>query len=113
MPTRWLVTNADQVRGYLALKGATCPRCRYSLRGLRDPVCPECGTQLTVQALSRPRGLAAARELVGERVISSPLRILAGLNILLAAAIMLSSGMHHGELPILSWLAPGVLGAFA
>ena len=26
---------------------------------------------------------------------------------------MVSAGMHHGELPLLSWLAPGVLGPVA
>jgi hypothetical protein len=117
MPIRWPVTNADQVRGYVALTHAPCPRCRYPLEGLRDPVCPECGTPLTVEALARPRGLAAVREAVfggesGDGGVG-PFRILAGVNILLAMAIMVSAVMHHGELPLLSWLAPAVLGAFA
>jgi hypothetical protein len=67
-----------------------------------------------VAALSRPRALAVARAAVfGGQAGATPLRILAGLNVLLAAAVMISAGMHHGELPILSWLAPGILGAFA
>jgi hypothetical protein len=113
MTTRWPVTNADQVRDYVAATGVACPRCRYPLKGVRDPVCPECGAQLSVRLLSRPRGLVALRGLIfgapegGPR----PLRTLAALNVVLAAAIMASSVMHSGELPLLSWLAPGVLGA--
>ncbi|MEX2218258.1 MAG: hypothetical protein WD749_05810 [Phycisphaerales bacterium] len=116
MPTRWPLTNADQVRRYVALTGATCPSCRYSLRGLRHPTCPECGAHLTVESLARPRGLAAARAAIlgtdKDRTLT-PLRFLALLNILIAAAILASALSTHGELPLLSWLAPGVLGAFA
>lgn len=120
MPVRWPVTNADQVRGYVALTHAHCPRCHYALRGLRDPVCPECGLALTVEELTKPRGLAAVRIAVfGEdtgaqdRVGSRPLRLLAALNVVAAVAIMVSAFLNHGDLPMLSWLAPAVLGAFA
>lgn len=114
MPTRYPITNADQVRAYLALADAACPRCRYPLHGLRNPTCPECGTTLTVMDLARPRGLAALRAFfTTPNHTPRTLRILAAINILLALAIMASSVMNHGHLPLLSWLAPGVLGAFA
>ena len=113
MPTRWPITNADQVRAYVALAEAACPRCRYPLHGLRDAICPECGTHLTVLELTRPRGLAALRSFfAAEEHTPRTLRVLAAVNVLLALAIMASSVMNHGNLPLLSWLAPGVLGAF-
>jgi len=31
---------------FLAQRDATCPACRYNLRGLANPVCPECGNTL-------------------------------------------------------------------
>ena len=113
MPTRWPITNADQVRAYIALADAACPRCRYPLHGLREPICPECGTRLTVLELARPRGLAALRAyFVSEAHTPKALRVLATVNVLLALTILASSVMNHGSLPLLSWLAPGVLGAF-
>jgi len=112
MSARWPITNADQVRAYVAVTHAACPRCGYHLAGLRDPICPECGTQLSVAAFCRRRWYQRKAPTEPRSTLSA-LRILAVLNILLAAAILASSLAHHGELPILSWLAPGILGAFA
>ena len=46
-------------------------------------------------------------------VTRAPARSPSSRAALIAAAILASSLAHHGELPILSWLAPGILGAFA
>jgi hypothetical protein len=114
MSVRWPITNADQVRAYTQLADAACPRCRYSLRGLPDPICPECGTHLTVRELTRPRLMTRLRTwALGDDAEPLRLRSLAALNVLLALAIVASSLANHGRLPVLSWLAPGILGAFA
>lgn len=112
--SRWPITNVDQVRAYTQLADAACPRCRYPLHGLPEAKCPECGTPLTVLELSRPRWSARVWvSMFGDDTGPRNLRWLAALNVLLALAIVASSLANHGRLPILSWLAPGVLGAFA
>lgn len=114
MSVRWPLTNADQVRAYTQLADATCPRCRYPLRGLPDAICPECGTKLTVMELTRPRLMERVRlSVFGEDAEPWRLRFLAAANVLLALAIVASALANHGRLPVLSWLAPGILGAFA
>jgi hypothetical protein len=40
------------LREYLAARDAPCPRCGYNLRGLTDPVCPECGGLLLMSMLA-------------------------------------------------------------
>ena len=44
---------------YLALRDVACPVCKYNLRGLTQPRCPECGRQLelSVRATDGPLGL--------------------------------------------------------
>jgi hypothetical protein len=37
-----------------------CKSCRYLLRGLTRPICPECGTVFREEELVRPEGVAAA-----------------------------------------------------
>lgn len=106
---RWPVSNADQVRAYIAATDARCPRCRYQLRGLRDPRCPECGHELTVQTLSRRRNIARAAS-IGEPI--SGLAWAIALNVGFALAVLASAVLNNGELPVLSWLAPGIVGAF-
>lgn len=41
---------------YLADRDMACPGCRYNLRGLREPRCPECGADLVLRvSLAEPR----------------------------------------------------------
>lgn len=117
MSTRWPITNADQVRAFVAATRAGCPKCGYCLAGTKGEVCPECGKQLSVTALMRKpwyrtRWLGVGYLRGGDGGWTA-LRVLFGLNVLVAIAIMASAAANHGELPLLSWLAPGVLGAFA
>ncbi len=43
-------------RRFAATTPATCPLCRYDLHGLTAPVCPECGSELTLRiGLEQPR----------------------------------------------------------
>lgn len=105
MAQRWPVGRGDQVRMYLAAApDAACPGCGYCLRGLRDPVCPECGLQLSVSMLTGRRRW----ELPAPGVCA-----LVAINVGLALAVMASAVLHGGTLPRLAWLAPAVLGAFA
>jgi hypothetical protein len=115
MSVRWPLTNADQVREFVAATGAGCPKCGYCLAGIRGDVCPECGKELSVATLCRRRWYEFKPPRVngvGESAWSS-LTVLAGVNVLVALAILASALANHGRLPVLSWLAPGVLGAFA
>ncbi len=105
---RWPVTNCDQLRAYLASRDVPCPKCRHCLRGVRDPRCPECGTELDVWMLHDRRGWLMPDFRAGH---VPGLAIL--LNVGLAIAILVSACLHHGALPRLAWLAPGVIGAFA
>ena len=43
----------ETLRDYLAGSDATCPSCRYNLRGCETTTCPECGWGLQLQL--RPR----------------------------------------------------------
>lgn len=45
----------------LAYAGWLCPGCKYDLRGLREAVCPECGTEFEC----RPKQPRAWRPIVG------------------------------------------------
>ncbi len=117
MTCRWPVTNADQVRAFVAATGVGCPKCGYCLAGTMGEMCPECGKPLSVTALMRrpwyrSRWLGIG-QLTGGGGGWTALRVLAGLNVLVALAIMASALATGGRLPVLSWLAPGVLGAFA
>lgn len=117
MTTRWPVTNVDQVRAFVAATGAGCPKCGYCLAGLRGEICPECGKRLSVSALMRKpwyrTGFLGVGYLRGGRGGWTALRALFGVNVVVALAIMASALAHQGKMPVLSWLAPGVIGAFA
>ncbi len=52
----------------LAEHSVACPACGYSLRGLRDLRCPECGLVITEEALEVRRRRPATR---GERASSA------------------------------------------
>lgn len=114
MPARLPITNADQVQAFVAATGVGCPRCGYCLSGLRADICPECGKGLSVHELCRRRWWEFRLPgLDRGGTAFTTLRVLAGLNVLVAFAILASALANHGRLPVLSWLAPGVLGAFA
>lgn len=36
----------------LATRDTPCPRCRYNLRGLDSPVCPECGESISMSLIA-------------------------------------------------------------
>ncbi|MEX2218812.1 MAG: YcxB family protein [Phycisphaerales bacterium] len=59
---RWLDAagegDAARMRALLAWNDVPCPACRYNLRGLTEPRCPECGLVLGPEVL---RGLGGAR----------------------------------------------------
>jgi len=107
MRGRWPITTADQVRAYLAIRPARCPRCRNDLVDLRDAYCPACGESLDVPKLDARHAWT-----IGPGRI--PWGLWAGIlvNVALAAAVMGSAVEHAERLPKLSWLAPAVLGAF-
>jgi len=48
----------DLVTAYLARRDVQCPRCAYNLRGVGEPLCPECGhkIELTIHRPGRSRG---------------------------------------------------------
>ena len=52
--------DPERLYRYLAEHQPDCPRCRYSLVGLRSDRCPECGSKLSVGAF-----LAAERRRTG------------------------------------------------
>ncbi|MBX3376169.1 MAG: hypothetical protein KF678_04115 [Phycisphaeraceae bacterium] len=117
MATRWPLTNADQVRAYVAATGADCPTCGYCLVGTKGEVCPECGKQLTVSVLMRRPWYRSpwlgVGYLRGGKGGWTALRVLFGVNVVVALGILASALAMGGRMPVLSWLAPGVLGAFA
>ena len=48
--------DAAAVVDFLRERDIDCPLCRYNLRGLRSPRCPECGRDLELRiGLSEPR----------------------------------------------------------
>lgn len=48
----------DSVRAFLAARNVPCPGCNYNLRGVEQPVCPECGRgiELTIARPGNNRG---------------------------------------------------------
>ncbi|HYE63571.1 MAG TPA: hypothetical protein VD997_16390 [Phycisphaerales bacterium] len=62
----------EKVNRYLENHKVDCPRCGYTLRGLAEPVSPECGTRLTMAYLLGPRHRAlAAWEWAGIAVLAA------------------------------------------
>ena len=48
--------DADALIGFLSDRDVPCPLCRYKLRGLTTPRCPECGRELQLTVgLTEPR----------------------------------------------------------
>jgi len=51
---------------WLAARDAPCPNCRYTLRGLKVPRCPECGQSLVLRVgLEYPRAAALITGVAG------------------------------------------------
>lgn len=67
-------SDADLLRTYLSDRDAACPRCRYNLRGVQDPTCPECGSAVVLgigdSAGSRAVVLLAAAVLIWVAIAS-------------------------------------------
>lgn len=57
-PTEPLSRADESVRTFLAERDAPCPGCNYNLRGVEQPVCPECGRgiELSISRPGRSRG---------------------------------------------------------
>ncbi len=49
-------TDNDALSAWLDAHDEPCPVCRYNLRGVRSPACPECNTPLTLGVRS-PRAI--------------------------------------------------------
>jgi hypothetical protein len=47
----------DLLLEFLRVVDASCPRCHYSLRNLSTPICPECGLELRLGVIDRPRNI--------------------------------------------------------
>src|SRR4051812_21337301 len=51
--------DAAALVAFLSERDVACPLCRYNLRGLPSPRCPECGRELALQVgLTEPRQAA-------------------------------------------------------
>lgn len=51
------------LREFLANRSTPCPRCRFDLRDVREPRCPECGEAIRLQ-------VGATRPLVGWWIVA-------------------------------------------
>lgn len=45
-------TERDFLIAYLAERDVGCPKCSYSLRGLQEAICPECGQLIELRVLA-------------------------------------------------------------
>ncbi|MEM9166950.1 MAG: hypothetical protein AAGB48_07970 [Planctomycetota bacterium] len=54
--------DAEQLRSYLAERDVPCPGCGYNLRGVREPVCPECGETILLDKIKRVFVLLSHRD---------------------------------------------------
>jgi len=53
-PNAPIPTNDDTLRQFLSTNDASCPVCRYNLRGLTRDICPECGARFEVGLVNVP-----------------------------------------------------------
>lgn len=111
MHGRWPITNTDQVLEYIELTAAKCPGCRYNLRGLRDPICPECGEVLTVDKLAGPRGWRAWVERRRRAKPPSAPWALIVANVLVAGLAIVLSLAYDRHIPIAPLVGSFVLGS--
>jgi hypothetical protein len=61
----WRETPAERAQrlGVSGRDSVVCPTCGYNLTGLKEPRCPECGTQFTLDELLASQPSRAAAEL--------------------------------------------------
>ncbi len=94
-------TSIERATAFADRTGARCPRCEYVLRGLTDPICPECGERFTLQQLVNNRyapklhvatgfGFLASSIILGATVILAPLAF-----IYFAIAIWWAAAQHR------------------
>lgn len=57
-------TERAERLGATGRDGVVCPTCGYNLTGLKEPRCPECGSQFTLDQLLASQPSRAAAELV-------------------------------------------------
>ncbi len=102
MPTTRLTREERlrRVREYLATRDVPCPMCRYNLRGLEDPTCPECGfgfDDVTIRLLDPLNRHGPIRALHSDLMFW----IAVALNVIVAVAMFWG---RHDTLP--AWLVP-------
>lgn len=69
----------------LAFAGWQCPECGYDLRGLRETVCPECGSRFDARDFGGTSGVGLLESIgcavaLGSAMLSVPLAIHTGLE---------------------------------
>ena len=47
------MSEANPLITYLATHDAPCVRCEYNLRGIKKPICPECGWKVDLEQIRR------------------------------------------------------------
>ena len=62
------MVNSDPLITYLATHDAPCPGCWYNLRGIDQPICPECGLELEYQQILHiPEAMNSSGEIHAEK----------------------------------------------
>jgi hypothetical protein len=66
----------DLLREHLAAHDDPCPKCRYNLRGVFAPVCPECGSRLRLSTALEAPPLPGSASRVGRALVVFGLAVL-------------------------------------
>jgi hypothetical protein len=102
--------HTDLLLAWLACGDRTCPNCAYTLAGLRDPRCPECGAALALRvAPLEPRARSFLLGLIG---LSCGLGFCAIFLLLIAVMVVLQPGRSmgpNGSLPPAAFCAAGIV----
>lgn len=122
-------TSIESATAFADRIGARCPRCEYILRGLAEPVCPECGRPFSLDELVKSRyaprlhvvigfGFLASSMILGATIILAPLAF-----VYFASAIWWAAAQHRVAemslglrrlLVVIAWLPlVGILGFIA